>query len=179
MLFRVWAKYLPSVFALNTDPAVDGPGHLPDWSSFPPQNTSSVSETMPPRPQIFTFRVCQVAGAALQAYAPEYPGNGTNPRYSATAASIPYLRLFRAGRPRSFPAFQTDESGKRLSPRCRGLPSSLRKHGRIAGQGLRKLLFGNDGVDEFADHGVLAGTDQIQVLALRSYTSWRPFQQSS
>ena len=37
---------------------------------------------------------------------------------------------------------------------------------RIAGQGIRKLLFRNDLVNEFTDHGMLTGSDQIQILAL-------------
>ena len=36
----------------------------------------------------------------------------------------------------------------------------------IAGQRLRQLGLVEDGVDEFADHRVLAGADQVQVLAL-------------
>ena len=38
--------------------------------------------------------------------------------------------------------------------------------GRIAGQGLGQLCSSQDGVDEFADHRVLAGADEIEVLAL-------------
>ena len=37
---------------------------------------------------------------------------------------------------------------------------------RIAGQSLRKFVLRSDGVDEFTDHGVLTGTDQVQVLTL-------------
>ena len=42
----------------------------------------------------------------------------------------------------------------------------LAEAGRIGGQSLGQLLVGNDLVNEAADHGVLGGTDQIQVLAL-------------
>ena len=42
----------------------------------------------------------------------------------------------------------------------------LTEAGRIAGKGLGELLLRNDGIDEFSDHGMLAGTDQIQVFAL-------------
>ena len=37
---------------------------------------------------------------------------------------------------------------------------------RIAGQSLRKFVLRSDGVDEFSDHRVLTGTDQVQVLTL-------------
>ena len=40
----------------------------------------------------------------------------------------------------------------------------LAEAGRIAGQGLGQLPFRDDLVDEPADHGVLAGADEIQVL---------------
>ena len=36
----------------------------------------------------------------------------------------------------------------------------------IAGQSLRQLILGNDRINKLTDHGMLAGTDQIQVLAL-------------
>ena len=68
----------------------------------------------------FYFQVSQVASSTLR-YAPEYPGNGTGPRYSATEHRT-ISSTHRDGIPRSFPAFQTDGSGKRLSPRCHGLP---------------------------------------------------------
>ena len=42
----------------------------------------------------------------------------------------------------------------------------LAEAGRIAGQGLRQGLLVVDGVDELADHRVLRGADQVQVLAL-------------
>ena len=42
----------------------------------------------------------------------------------------------------------------------------LAEAGRIAGQGLRQGLLVVDGVDELADHRVLGGADQVQVLAL-------------
>ena len=37
---------------------------------------------------------------------------------------------------------------------------------RIAGQGLRKFILRSDGIDELTDHGMLTGTDQVQVLTL-------------
>ena len=37
---------------------------------------------------------------------------------------------------------------------------------RIAGQSLRKLILRSDGINELTDHGMLTGTDQIQILAL-------------
>jgi len=37
---------------------------------------------------------------------------------------------------------------------------------RVAGQGQRQFLLRDDAVDEFTDHGVLAGSDQVQILAL-------------
>ena len=37
---------------------------------------------------------------------------------------------------------------------------------RVAGQSQRKFFLRNNAVDEFADHGVLAGSDQVQILAL-------------
>ena len=42
----------------------------------------------------------------------------------------------------------------------------LAEAGGIAGEGQRQLLLGGDGVDEFADHGVFAGADEVQILAL-------------
>ena len=36
----------------------------------------------------------------------------------------------------------------------------------IAGQCLRQLLLGGDGVNKFTDHGMFTGADQIQVLSL-------------
>ena len=42
----------------------------------------------------------------------------------------------------------------------------LAEAGRIAGQRLRQLLFGENGVDEFADHGMLGRADQVEILAL-------------
>ena len=42
----------------------------------------------------------------------------------------------------------------------------LAEAGRIACQRLRKLVFGQDGVDEFTDHGMLAGADEVEILAL-------------
>ena len=42
----------------------------------------------------------------------------------------------------------------------------LAEAGAVAGQCLRQRLFGNDLVDEFADHRVLRCADQVQVLAL-------------
>ena len=42
----------------------------------------------------------------------------------------------------------------------------LAEAGGVAGQGLGKFLLGDDLVDEFADHGVLGGSDQVEVLAL-------------
>ena len=40
----------------------------------------------------------------------------------------------------------------------------LAEAGGIAGEGLGQALLGNDLVDELADHGVLGGADQVQVL---------------
>ena len=37
---------------------------------------------------------------------------------------------------------------------------------RIAGQCLRQLRLWSDGVDKLTDHGVFAGTDQVQILSL-------------
>ena len=37
---------------------------------------------------------------------------------------------------------------------------------RIAGQCLRKLFLRNYGINEFTDHRVLAGTDQVKILSL-------------
>ena len=37
---------------------------------------------------------------------------------------------------------------------------------RIAGQRLRQLVLGEDGVDEFADHGMLGRADEVEILAL-------------
>ena len=42
----------------------------------------------------------------------------------------------------------------------------LAEAGRVAGQGLRQGSLVVDGVDELADHRVLGGTNQVQVLAL-------------
>ena len=42
----------------------------------------------------------------------------------------------------------------------------LAEAGGVGGQGLGQLVLGQDLVDELADHGVLAGADQVQVLAL-------------
>ena len=42
----------------------------------------------------------------------------------------------------------------------------LAEAGRVRGQGLGQLALGNDLVNELADHGVLAGADQIEILAL-------------
>ena len=36
---------------------------------------------------------------------------------------------------------------------------------RIAGQCQRQLCFRSNGIDKLTDHGVLAGTDQVQVLS--------------
>ena len=41
----------------------------------------------------------------------------------------------------------------------------LTEAGRIAGQRLGKLLLRNDGINEFSDHGMLAGSDQIQIFS--------------
>ena len=42
----------------------------------------------------------------------------------------------------------------------------LAEAGRIAGQGLRQILFIQNGIDELADHAVFAGADQIQIFTL-------------
>ena len=42
----------------------------------------------------------------------------------------------------------------------------LAEAGRVGGEGLGQLVLGEDLVDELADHGVLGGADEVQVLAL-------------
>ena len=42
----------------------------------------------------------------------------------------------------------------------------LAEAGAVGGEGLGQLVLGEDGVDELADHGVLAGADKVQVLPL-------------
>ena len=42
----------------------------------------------------------------------------------------------------------------------------LPEAGGIGGEGLGQLLLGQDLIDEPADHGVLAGADEVQVLPL-------------
>ena len=44
-------------------------------------------------------------------------------------------------------------------------PLLLAEAGGVGGKGLGQGLLGDDLVDEFADHGVLAGADKIEVLA--------------
>ena len=95
VLFKVCAKYLPSL-PLNTDASNDEPAHRPDWNSFPLRNTSSDAETRPPRRMLFTFQIRQVAGAAFQRSAPEYPGNGRNrPMFCHRLIDTSILALFR------------------------------------------------------------------------------------
>ena len=42
----------------------------------------------------------------------------------------------------------------------------LAKAGGVAGQGLGQFFLGQDGIDKLADHAVLAGTDQVEILSL-------------
>ena len=112
----------------------------------------------------FHLQVSQIAGAALQSTYRDV--HGTEQVYGILPQTIkPHLAVLGLADYDHFLLLELVDTiyASLLQAVCALL---LTEAGRIAGQGLRQLILLKNAVDKFTDHGMLAGTDQIQILAL-------------
>ena len=110
------------------------------------------------------LQVCQIAGAALQL--PHGDVQGPEQLYTVLPhLLVPLLGVLRLADHDHFLLFELMDAVDAALLDAMGT-LLLAEAGGVGGQRLGQLVLRQDLVNELADHGVLAGADEIQVLAL-------------
>ena len=150
---------------LDADASGGGPGRRPGWSRSTPRSTSAGGGSRPRCRRLLTFRSARSPEQHSSWRTGMSRERNSSTRVSATASrTSPWTVLGLADHDHLLLFKLVDAVDAALLQAVGAL--LLAEAGGVGGQGLGQLLLGDDLVDELADHGVLAGADEVQVLAL-------------